>query len=68
MISGVSKLTDRSVLALANCCTSTLKELYASGCSMITEAALNYLKVLFQRLKVHMTRNFLLAYSKELSK
>lgn len=44
VISGVSKLTDRSVLALANCCTSTLKELYASGCSMITEAALNYLK------------------------
>ena len=52
VISGVSKLTDRSVLALANCCTSTLKELYASGCSMITEAALNYLKVLFLRLNM----------------
>ena len=52
MISGVSKLTDRSVFALANCCTSTLNEMYASGCSMITEAALNYLKVLFQCLNM----------------
>ena len=45
VISGVSRLTDRSVFALANCCSSTLKELYASGCSMITQAAINYLKV-----------------------
>ncbi|XP_068709892.1 uncharacterized protein [Montipora capricornis] len=44
VISGVSRLTDRSVFALANCCSSTLKELYASGCSMITQAAINYLK------------------------
>jgi len=44
VVSGVSSLTDRSVFALANCCTSTLKELYASGCSMITQAAINYLK------------------------
>jgi len=40
----VSGLTDRSVFALANCCASTLKEIYASGCSMITQAAINYLK------------------------
>ena len=45
VLSGVSGLTDRSIFALANCCTSTLKELYASGCSMITPAAINYLKV-----------------------
>lgn len=44
VVSGVPSLTDRSVFALANCCTSTLKELYASGCSMITQAAINYLK------------------------
>ena len=46
VVSGVSGLTDRSVFALANCCCSTLKEVYASGCSMITQAAINYLKVL----------------------
>lgn len=44
VLSGVSRLTDRSVFALANCCASTLKEIYASGCSMITQAAINYLK------------------------
>lgn len=46
VLSGVSGLTDRSVFALANCCASTLKEIYASGCSMITQAAINYLKVI----------------------
>ena len=45
VVSGVSSLTDRSVFALANCCTSTLKELWVSGCSMITPPAINYLKV-----------------------
>ena len=45
ILSGISGLTDRSVFALANCCTSTLSEMYASGCSMITQAAINYLKV-----------------------
>lgn len=44
VVSGVSSLTDRSVFALANCCTSTLKELWVSGCSMITPPAINYLK------------------------
>jgi len=50
VLSGVSGLTDRSVFALANCCASTLKEIYASGCSMITQAAINYLKVIISDL------------------
>ena len=52
VLSGVSGLTDRSVFALANCCASTLKEIYASGCSMITQAAINYLKVIISDLFV----------------
>ena len=50
VLSGVSGLTDCSVFALANCCASTLKEIYASGCSMITQAAINYLKVIINDL------------------
>ena len=45
VVSGVHNLTDKSVFALANSCTSTLIEMYASGCNKMTVAAFNYLKV-----------------------
>ncbi|XP_022080902.1 F-box/LRR-repeat protein 13-like [Acanthaster planci] len=43
VISGIHKITDRCVLALANSCPD-LKSLYASGCTMITAAGIRYLK------------------------
>ncbi|XP_038046356.1 F-box/LRR-repeat protein 20-like [Patiria miniata] len=43
VISGIHKITDRCVLALANSCPD-LKSLYASGCTMITFAGIRYLK------------------------
>lgn len=45
IVSGIHSLTDKSVFALTNSCTSTLKEVYASACSKITIQAINYLKV-----------------------
>lgn len=42
-LAGINSLTDKCIISIANNVQSTLKELYLSGCTKITSAALRYL-------------------------
>ena len=45
VVSGIHGLTDKSIFALTNSCTTTLNDVYASACAKITTQAFRYLKV-----------------------